>query len=527
MSRIRSFRLVPLLLAFLVAMTLRPGVAPAATNGKAFALIIGIDAYDRGWPRLRNAVSDAKAVADTLGTLGFEVELRTNVTGEELHRLLLEFFVIKGADPEARLLLWYAGHGETIDGEGYLVPRDAPISAKPQFLLAATPVRMLGSYVRLAQARHVLAIFDSCFAGTIFESRSAPAAQTIARMSEPVREFLTSGDAGQRVRDDGSFRDYFLRGITGEIAADFNSDGYVTGAELGLYMSQKITELTGSAQTPQYGKLHDIRFNRGDFAFAVGGASIGSDSPSRRDQDGLFWDSVRWSMHAAEYEAYLQQFPDGMFAALAKERLSRLRAGEPLVGDTIPGLWPLDQSMVIAGSAPVNIRGWPNQNAPLLKEIRPGTDVTVTGKTTNGEWFQTILQDGRTGYLLGTYLVDKTETAPAGPGHALQATFGPPVNETVTIRFNPRQPEIRHTAYLKSGAIAWFDGDIYADEMALSIFVDSPDYHSVAPTFRHVFNTAVPNSVTLENLTPEAGRAWADMNIEYKTLNVQVAVTIR
>lgn len=529
MSRKRSLRLILVLAVTIIGLSFLSPPALATRDQKAFALIIGIDDYNGGWPRLNNAVGDARAIAEALPSLGFEVDLRTNVTGEELHRLLLEFFVIKGADPEARLLLWYAGHGETIDGEGYLVPRDAPISAKPQFLLAATPVRMLGSYVRLAQARHVLAVFDSCFAGTIFESRGAPAAQTVARMNEPVREFLTSGDSGQRVRDDGSFREYFLRGITGDAEANFNRDGFVTGAELGLYMSQRITELTGSSQTPQYGKLHDIRFNRGDFAFMV---SPPHTAPrTEPDQDLLFWESIKWSAYPEEYQAYLQKFPQGLFSALAADRLKRLAApGNIDAGNFVPGVWSLDQTMIVDGEVSVNLRGRPDQKAPLLGQIAPKTEITVTGKTANGQWYRVVLGDGLTGYVLSSYLVttaSKTGPSSAKRNHMLHATFGPPVSETVTIPFDPAQAEIRHTAYLQSGAIAWFDGDIYANEMALSIFVDSPNHHSVAPSFRHIFDTAAPNSKKLENLTPESGRAWADRDNDYKALTVQVDLTIR
>ncbi|WP_354684151.1 formylglycine-generating enzyme family protein [Cupriavidus necator] len=39
-----------------------------------------------------------------------------------------------------------------------------------------------------------------------------------------------------------------------------------------------------------------------------------------------FWDSIKNSNHAADYEAYLKQYPNGKFAGLAKARLERLAA---------------------------------------------------------------------------------------------------------------------------------------------------------------------------------------------------------
>ncbi|MDP6547310.1 MAG: FG-GAP-like repeat-containing protein, partial [Phycisphaerae bacterium] len=84
------------------------------------------------------------------------------------------------------------------------------------------------SLVRLAEAKHVLSVFDSCFSGTIFQARSSAAPKAITRKTTAaVRQFITSGDAGQEVRDDGSFREYFIRALRGEERSDFNGDGYV------------------------------------------------------------------------------------------------------------------------------------------------------------------------------------------------------------------------------------------------------------------------------------------------------------
>ena len=66
----------------------------------------------------------------------------------------------------------------------------------------------------------------------------------------PVRQFLTSGDADQTVSDDGQFRELFVRAILGEEPADANSDGYLTASEIGMYLGDRVTNLTESAQTP-------------------------------------------------------------------------------------------------------------------------------------------------------------------------------------------------------------------------------------------------------------------------------------
>lgn len=235
------------------------------------ALVIGIDDYSGGWPRLSNAVKDAKLVAATLEEKGFDVSLVLNAKSSELSRAFEEFFLLKGQDSEARLFLWYAGHGHSERGEGFLVPADAP---RPEnrgpFLLKSLALRRIGEFVRLSTSKHAFAIFDSCFSGTVFESARALPPTAITRATTlPVRQFLTSGDAGQTVSDDGSFRELFLRALNGEEKADANGDGYITASEIGLFLTDRVTNLTKSKQTPRYGKLRDKDWDRGDFVFSL------------------------------------------------------------------------------------------------------------------------------------------------------------------------------------------------------------------------------------------------------------------
>ncbi len=333
-----------------------PVVERVKLYGASHALVIGIDNYSGGWPRLSNGIKDAKLVAEALEVRGFEVERLLDPDGETLRRHLRQFYAVKGRDPEARLFVWYAGHGHTEFGEGYLVPADAPPPEDPAFLVTALHMGDFGSMVRIARAKHALAVFDSCFAGTVFSSQRArpPAAITRAAV-QPVRQFLTSGDADQQVSDDGTFRKLFLGALTGQEAADLNGDGYLTGTELGLHLENRVTNLTKAAQTPRSGKLRDQRFDRGDFIFLlprpetqIAALSEAPDptapiptapiptaqDPTTQDpttqSDGdsafelAFWDTIKASQSAGDYAAYLEAYPEGSFALLAAARIEAL-----------------------------------------------------------------------------------------------------------------------------------------------------------------------------------------------------------
>jgi tetratricopeptide (TPR) repeat protein len=308
--------------------------------GASHALVIGNDAYTAGWPALRNAVADAREVAKTLEGQGFDVTMLTDLNAEGMRKALKEFLVLTGADPEARLLVWYAGHGHSADGEGFLVPVDAPAPGDPSFALYALPMRDVGTMVRLAKLKHVLAIFDSCFAGTIFEARAGAPPPAITRATLlPVRQFVASGDADQTVADNGSFRTLFLRAISGEEGADANGDGYVTGSELGSFLADRVTNLTGGAQTPRYGKLLDVNFDRGDFVFVLPGGATAAPAaavpeptqpavePAEAEVALLgepsYAEERAWQEtgdDSAELGAFLAQFPAGAYRNMAGQK---------------------------------------------------------------------------------------------------------------------------------------------------------------------------------------------------------------
>lgn len=318
---------------------------------KSYALVIGIDAYSNGWDRLENAVKDAKAVAADLKTRGFEVTLKRDLNSRDLEETLRQFFIHKGADRDARLLVWFAGHGHTVKvwenspEIGYLVPADAPLAIEDDdlaFRRKALPLSRFGNLMREARARHVLAVFDSCFSGTVFtrlrgsEARKPKAITRYTRL--PVRQMITAGQAGQTVRDDGQFRRLLLAAIGGsEPAADPNNDGYVTGTELGLFLQQRMTNLPNSKQTPRFGKLDVAGFN-GDFVFRTGkepapetpkpapAADLCSDRQHQRAKD--LYEKIKETNDRRQFKYLIEKYPHCDHAGLARIALDRLKEKE-------------------------------------------------------------------------------------------------------------------------------------------------------------------------------------------------------
>jgi formylglycine-generating enzyme required for sulfatase activity len=360
------------------------------------ALVIGIDNYTNGWPRLSNAVKDAQLIERELRGRGFNVQLKTNLAAGALEEALENFFIDKGADPNARLLVWFAGHGHTERGKGYLVPADGPLPQKDTrgFRRKALSMRRIGDMVRDADAKHVLAVFDSCFAGTVFESaRTAPPPAITRVTTQPVRQFLTSGDAGQTVADDGKFRRLFIEALQGKRSADANADGYLTASELGLYLTDSISNYTSNKQTPHYGKLRDPDFDRGDFVFKM--ASLGRVAARVAPGGGMtaevaFWQSIKDSGNPAMFEEFLRQFPSGHFAGLAKLNIESLKSTQiaSLPPTPEPGFEVTDMGGRFIALKRANVRAEPNAKARKVTTLEVEALVTVTGRVEGADWLR-------------------------------------------------------------------------------------------------------------------------------------------
>lgn len=296
------------------------------------ALVIGIDGY-KHWSPLRNAVNDAKAVAEELSAQGFDVTLLTNVDQKSLAAAFEDFVSRHGGNPDARLVIWFAGHGHTIkhkygreiSNEGYIVPADA-IDTSDDFKVARTlySMRRFGELMREIRSKHVLAIFDSCFSGTIFKATRAGLAPTdLDRLGRPVRQFISSGEADQTVTDDGLFRKLFLAALRGEEdQADANGDGILTGEELGFFLRSKVASL-GGQQTPGYGKMAELGLDLGDVSFRL---PIARNTAARSEAERL-WSYIKGSEDEETIQAFLKQYgpQSAELAVEANNRLAALR----------------------------------------------------------------------------------------------------------------------------------------------------------------------------------------------------------
>ncbi|MCK4786086.1 MAG: DUF1566 domain-containing protein, partial [Desulfobacteraceae bacterium] len=132
----------------------------------------------------------------------------------------------------------------------------------------AISMKDIEAYSLRIRSKHVLMLFDSCFSGSLFSLVRAVPEDITEKSSLPVRQYITAGTEDESVPDRSMFKRCLLLGLKGD--ADLTRDGYITGTELGLYLSDKVVKSTNRAQHPQYGKIRTPELARGDFIFHLG-----------------------------------------------------------------------------------------------------------------------------------------------------------------------------------------------------------------------------------------------------------------
>ena len=289
--------LVLVLCALLWASTTAWAVRVVATTpeGKeihlynnSYALVLGNGNYSNGWDPLPGALRDADDVATALKRNGFKVTLKKNLTRGSFNEVFGRFCHKYGRNRNNRLLFYYAGHGHTEkmatnEDLGYLVMVDAPSPETDPvgFELSSVDMQTMVTWAKKIKARHVLFMFDSCFSGSVLNLRERVVPQNISESIKlPVRQFITAGRANEPVPDHSIFKVAFLDLLEGRDREPI-PDGYITGEELGLYLKNKVPEYN-PAQHPQYGKIRDIRLDKGDFVFqlATSGATVSAKFPA-------------------------------------------------------------------------------------------------------------------------------------------------------------------------------------------------------------------------------------------------------
>jgi type VI secretion system VasD/TssJ family lipoprotein len=199
MSRRRLLAWIGLMPAWwLGAPPRRAQAQPTAARGNA--LVIGNAQYAQA--PLANPENDARLVAETMKSLGFDVTVRYNLKAREFKRVLREFGRRLEEDDTAAVF-FYAVHGVQIDRQNYLLPVDLDLRDEGEVKDEAIDLEeTLLSRIDRVRPRARIFIIDACRDNPFARrTRSAKVGGGLAEMAAPGALIAFSAAPGHTAED--------------------------------------------------------------------------------------------------------------------------------------------------------------------------------------------------------------------------------------------------------------------------------------------------------------------------------------
>lgn len=385
----KAFGLLSVAVIMLAAALLVVALSSAhAAVPKKIALVIGNGAY-KGTVALTNPVQDARAMAEKLSRLGFDV-----ISGYDEDRVTMQKTVSDfarqavGADIA---LMFYAGHGIQVHGDNYLIPVDAKFEDETALDFETIPVNFIIRQMS-RDVRVRVIILDAC--------RNNPLARSLARAMGPSRGVSVSeGLAEIKIEDPGEGTVIAFATSPGDVAYDGDSrhspfttalldhidtpdtpiQNVMTSVTRDVYLATK------ERQRPWVNAslISEVYLNPTAAAAQVASAETGTDPatsepgsalPGARpsDEASIAWDREKILFQSAEksgavedYQAYLAAYPQGQFASIARNYVARA-ANNATTADNAA---PADNPATVAATATA---------APLTVAALPQADMTRT-----------------------------------------------------------------------------------------------------------------------------------------------------
>ena len=257
----------------------------------SWALVVGINKYENVRP-LNYAIEDASAIKNMLiNDFGFprsnvNVLLNNEASQSNIKKQLNA--LVRSAKDNDRVVFYFAGHGMTetsgLEGTdmGFLLPVEGDAD---NLYLTAIPMDELKRISNMSKAKHMMFLVDACYGGLAAQNTRSLQNSDVPNFIEKIsndfsRQIITAGGKSEEVleKDDwehSAFTKNILSGLK-QKRADLNSDGIITGSEIGMYLIENVSLDTDNFQTPQ---VRRFTSHEGEIIFIPKSDEIKIDEP--------------------------------------------------------------------------------------------------------------------------------------------------------------------------------------------------------------------------------------------------------
>lgn len=246
-------------------------VADEISMGKYYALIIGNNNYQH-YSTLSTAVNDA-TVTDTILRERYNFNTRLLLNADRYSILSALNDLRQNLNANDNLLIYYAGHGRLDESNqrGYWLPIDAEVDNTSNWISNTAITDILN----VTEAKHILVVADSCYAGTLTQT---PLARMEADIPNDIRTewvkvmaetrariTLTSGGVEPVLDGGGGSHSIFAKAFIDTLNSNNELlEGYALYSQV---LSRVAASPAATAQVPQYAPIHLAGHESGEFFF--------------------------------------------------------------------------------------------------------------------------------------------------------------------------------------------------------------------------------------------------------------------
>ena len=301
------------------------------------ALVIGNSNYGSEIGKLANPANDAGLIAAALQQTGFKVIKVIDADQKKMKRAIADFGdTLAAAGPLATGLFYYAGHGVQVQGNNYLVPVGADISKEADVDIESVSADDVMKQMDFAANQVNIIILDACRNNPLQRSFRSATRGLAPMRSDSVRgTFIAySTSPGQTAADGSGQNSPYSSALASALAKpgmgieEIFRD--VRGQVMKATNDKQIPWDSSSLTAPFFFKPAGAQFTTAaQPAPAPAAKPAASTSSSLKSPERDLWDAVDGSKQASDYQAYLDQYPTGTYASLAKSRMAALGSGAP------------------------------------------------------------------------------------------------------------------------------------------------------------------------------------------------------
>jgi uncharacterized caspase-like protein len=332
-------------------------LAASPADAKRVAFVVGINKYENLGPdlQLAKAVADAKAIADTFTSLGFQVIKGENTKRNAFFQAWQRFLnIVQPGDVAA---LYFAGHGVEIKNTNYILTSDIPEVTDGADVMKSSAIEVSALLDRLKeqQPQVVLSIIDACRDNPYAKrgTRGVGSGGGLAATEPPKGTLMMmSAGKGETALDALSDSDANPNSVYTRLLIPLLKQPGLEITEVALRIRSEVTELArtvGHDQSPAF--YHELS---GKFYLseprAAPSVADAARAPNLTSDAAQAWAALGETRSIAVLESFGKRYGDTIYGDLARTRIDEINRGAA-ASPAAPAMKPSAASAALASPA--------------------------------------------------------------------------------------------------------------------------------------------------------------------------------